>query len=147
MALLVALLPLAGLAAAMLYARYGLFHGLDEEPLIPRQADPRPKEPPRMTRPDDTLFDMPATSPNATTADAAGDLWAIHIGGPDSIIARPSREQAELDAAALNKQCEEYKRRPDASEHDAYWHAVVVLWTGTAEEHAEELATDDGDWF
>lgn len=55
---------------------------------------------------------------------ARPQLWALHIKGPDSILAMSGK-----------------------AEYIATWHAVVVPWPGTAEEHAAELADDEGpDW-
>lgn len=88
------------------------------------------------------------TASATTTVEADPEtLWAVHIEGPDSVIARPSKDDARRDAAELNAQYVKYKQRPDASEDDARWHATVVPWHGSAKEHAEALATDDGDWF
>jgi len=71
----------------------------------------------------------------------------MHVQGPDSIIAMASKEDAEREAQQLNTAYEEFKKRPDASENDARWHAVVIPWDGTGQEHAEALADVDGDYF
>jgi hypothetical protein len=77
----------------------------------------------------------------------ATELWAIHVHGPDSIIAMASKEDAEREAAEVNVAYETFKNRPDASPLDARWHAEVVPWPWSAEEHAETLSENDGDYF
>jgi hypothetical protein len=75
------------------------------------------------------------------------DLWAVHVQGPDDILAAASKESAEEQAAAINRFYEEFQRRLTASEFDPRWHAVVIPWDGTAEEHARyltELTADGG---
>lgn len=75
------------------------------------------------------------------------ELWAMHVQGPDSVIAMASKEDAEREAAQMNAAYEEFKKRPDASENDGRWHAVVIPWDGSEEEHAQCLADADGDYF
>lgn len=73
------------------------------------------------------------------------DLWAVHVQGPDDILAMPSRAAADAYAADVNAAYEQFKNRPDASKYDASWRAEVIGWDGTPEEHAEDLtrlATD-----
>jgi hypothetical protein len=76
------------------------------------------------------------------------ELWAVHIEGPDSMLAMPSKEEAEKRADELNAGYAQYASKPGRqAERLAKWHAVVVPWPGTAEGHAEELADEEGpDW-
>lgn len=73
------------------------------------------------------------------------ELWALHMEGPDSVIPMASKEEAEAKAKETNDAYELFKQRPNASEHDARWHGVVIPWPYSAEGHAEALAerTDD----
>lgn len=77
-------------------------------------------------------------------------LWAVHVEGPDSIIAQPDRDTAVKCADEINAAYVKFTQRPDHDpDLDARWNAVVVEWDGTAAEHAEELArlADDPDIF
>lgn len=74
-----------------------------------------------------------------TTAEDT-QLWAVHVQGPDSVIAQPSRQAAETYVAEINQAYEVLAQRPDASEADPRWHGVVIPWDGTPQQHAEELA-------
>lgn len=85
------------------------------------------------------LFDMPAPPPAET-------LWALHIEGPDDVIAARDRAEADERAAEINAAYEQYKQRPDAGPDDPKWCAVVITWPGTATDHAEEVALGDGRW-
>lgn len=74
------------------------------------------------------------------------DLWALLIEGPDSVLAMPSKEEAEARAAELNAEYETYKSQPGAqAEYIARWNAVVAPWPFSAEAHAEELTNEDDD--
>lgn len=69
------------------------------------------------------------------------ELWALHIEGPDDILAAPSKEAAEERARQLN----EIWAKAEAAQPSENWpvmNAVVVPWTGSAENHARDLA----DW-
>lgn len=65
-------------------------------------------------------------------------LWAIHIEGPDDIIAAPSKDAAEREAALLNR----YFASMAKSENDPDLRAVVTAWPYTAEGHAQSLGRD-----
>jgi hypothetical protein len=68
------------------------------------------------------------------------DLWAIHVEGPDSVLAMPSREVAEEKAKQINDTYEAFIARPGARpDVDVRWCAAVVPWPYTAEGHAEAL--------
>jgi hypothetical protein len=68
------------------------------------------------------------------------ELWAVHVEGPDDMLAMPDRSFAESYAQTINALYERFTQRPD---HDAYldprWHGVVVPWPYSAESHAESL--------
>lgn len=70
----------------------------------------------------------------------AAELWAVHVQGPDDILAAADRTDADRKASEINEVAEQIANRPDASPDDPRLHAVVVPWDGTAEEHAEALA-------
>lgn len=73
------------------------------------------------------------------------ELWAVYIEGPDSIRAMPSKDAAEKRVKELNAGYAQYAGHQ--AERIAKWHAEVVSWTGTAEEHALELDDEEGpDW-
>lgn len=72
------------------------------------------------------------------------ELWAVHVEGPDEdVIAAASFDEAADIAGQMNAAYELFTQRPDASEADAKWHAVVIPWDGTPQEHAEEMARPD----
>lgn len=69
------------------------------------------------------------------------NLWAVHVEGPDDILAMPSKADAEKYANHLNAAYEQFTRRPDHdSELDPRWHGVVIPWDGTTAEHDAYLA-------
>jgi hypothetical protein len=67
-------------------------------------------------------------------------LWAMHVLGPDDIVAMPDRATAEAKAAEVNAIAEMLRRRPTAWDLDPHLSAAVIEWTGTAAEHAADLA-------
>lgn len=69
-------------------------------------------------------------------------LWAIHVEGPDDIVAMPDRATAEAKAAEVNAIAEMLRNRPTASELDPHLSAAVIEWPGTAVEHTADLATN-----
>lgn len=75
-------------------------------------------------------------------------LWAVHVEGPDDIIACADRAEADERAAGINAAYESFSKRPDASELDGRWHATVIPWPADwpAEDHAEEVARGDERW-
>lgn len=82
----------------------------------------------------------------AEIAQRAGDvepdetLWAMHVMGPDDIIAMPDRETAQERADEVNAIVAQLKTRPGASDLDPGISAAVIEWPGTPQEHADELA-------
>lgn len=69
-------------------------------------------------------------------------LWAVHVLGPDDIVAAPSLEAAEKAAAVVSA------RYSDPND-DVPISAVAVPWQGNAETHAREVsefAEYFGDW-
>ncbi len=76
------------------------------------------------------LPDMPTPPP----------LWAVHVQGPDDIIAEPSKATAEQNAAALNAWYEKRSQEPDFDpETFPRIHAEVIAWPYAREAHAEAL--------
>jgi hypothetical protein len=67
-------------------------------------------------------------------------LWAMHVLGPDDIVAMPDQATAEAKAAEVNAIAEMLRQRPTASDLDPHLSAAVIEWTGTAAEHAADLA-------
>ncbi|MGE8367018.1 hypothetical protein [Cupriavidus sp.] len=68
----------------------------------------------------------------------ASTLWAIHVEGPDDIIAVPSRDAAEREAVLLNQQFASVPK----SKHAPVARAVVIEWPYTAAGHAQSLGRD-----
>jgi hypothetical protein len=73
-------------------------------------------------------------------ANGAETLWAVHVAGPDDVLAMPDRGTADGWAEQINLVAKQLRARPDASPLDPQISATVVEWDGTAEEHAEEWA-------
>lgn len=65
-------------------------------------------------------------------------LYAVHIQGPDEIIATPGKREAEVLAEKLNKYFAEMNQKfgPAAPTIEA----VVIAWPHEAEEHANDIA-------
>lgn len=68
------------------------------------------------------------------------ELWAVHVQGPDDVLAAADRTDADRLASEINEFMAQMMGRPDASPNDPKILAVVVPWEGTAEHHAEALA-------
>lgn len=69
-------------------------------------------------------------------------LWAVHVQGPDDIVAEASRESADRNATALN---DWYAARTKDDDFDPVTfpriHAEVIPWPYSREAHAEALAS------
>jgi hypothetical protein len=74
------------------------------------------------------------------------DLWAVHVEGPDDVLAAVDRAEADTKAAEINAAYEAFTKRPDASEHDAPWRATVVPWPFSAAGHAAAVARGGERW-
>lgn len=70
----------------------------------------------------------------------SADLWAVHVEGPDSIIAAESFEEADERAREVN----DYVRRKPCG--DVLFRALVVRWRGTPERHAADVAKGPERW-
>lgn len=70
------------------------------------------------------------------------ELWAVHVEGPDDLFAVASRKDAEAQAEEINVWREAFAKRLGDVQPDPNWHAVVVPWAGTAEDHARALAAE-----
>ncbi|HZN71226.1 MAG TPA: hypothetical protein VFC00_06030 [Micromonosporaceae bacterium] len=73
-------------------------------------------------------------------------LWAVHVQGPDDVIAAADRGEAERRAAEINAVAAAVAARPDASPNDPKVYAVVIEWPYVRDEHAEEVARGDQRW-
>jgi hypothetical protein len=70
-------------------------------------------------------------------------LYAVHILGPDDIIATPGKREAEVLAEKLNAFfTETFKQSTPAT---PMIEAVVITWPFAPKSHAEELAKDWAD--
>ncbi|CAH2910831.1 MAG: hypothetical protein CPSOU_1859 [uncultured Paraburkholderia sp.] len=67
--------------------------------------------------------------------------YAVHIQGPDDIIAAPGKREAEVLAEKLNSFFESLKSGPAAPTIEA----VVIKWPFAPTSHAEELVKDWAD--
>ena len=67
-------------------------------------------------------------------------LYAVHVQGPDDIIAAPSKRESEVLADKLNVFFAEIKK--ERGENYPTIDAVVIAWPGSAASHARQLAED-----
>lgn len=82
------------------------------------------------------LPDMPDVPP----------LWAVHVQGPDDIVAEESRESADRNAAALNQWYENRTKDPDFDPRTfPRIHAEVIEWPYERDAHADALARQTED--
>jgi hypothetical protein len=70
-------------------------------------------------------------------------LYAVHVQGPDDIIAAPGRREAEVLADKLNAFFAEIKQKSGPAA--PIIEAVVIKWPYTPPSHAEALAEDWAD--
>ncbi|MBN3848687.1 hypothetical protein G3N58_17920 [Paraburkholderia sp. Ac-20342] len=70
-------------------------------------------------------------------------LYAVHVQGPDDIIAAPSKREAEVLADKLNVYFAEMTQKSGPAAPTI--EAVVIKYPFTAESHAEALADDWAD--
>ncbi len=77
------------------------------------------------------------------------DLWCVHVWGPDTVIAQPSKEAAELRAKEWSEMFDRIRERFSATSAEAavavLMEAHVVPWPHSAELHAKGLAEHGGD--
>lgn len=66
-------------------------------------------------------------------------LYAVHVQGPDDIIAAPSKREAEVLAEKLNSF---FAGISSASPAAPTIEAVVIAWPYAPSAHADELAKD-----
>jgi hypothetical protein len=75
-------------------------------------------------------------------------LWAVHVEGPDDVIAAVDRAEADTRAKEINEMYEAFTKRPDADPAvDPRWHASVVEWPYDLADHAEDVARGDDRWI
>lgn len=82
-----------------------------------------------------TLADM-AKRLEAAERDA-GKCWALHLKGPDDVVAAPSREAAEIVARNFNAYWDAHKHERD---HDVRVVAEAIEWDHGAVDHARSVA-------
>jgi hypothetical protein len=71
----------------------------------------------------------------------APTLWALHVQGPDDIVAEPDRGSAERNAAQLNDWYESVTKRDDYDpEMFPRVHAEVIEWPFSPQAHVDALA-------
>lgn len=68
--------------------------------------------------------------------EASKPLWAVHVRGPDDVVAVPSYE----DAIRLSDGLNWWWAVQPITENDPIISAVPILWNHTPEHHAEETA-------
>lgn len=74
-------------------------------------------------------------------------LWAVHVQGPDDIIATVDRAEADQHAEAINAWYERQTMRPDFDpETFPRVHAEVIEWPYSRTGHAEDVARGDVRW-
>lgn len=85
--------------------------------------------------PDQTIDDVPFPGmPELPT------LWAVHVQGPDDIIAQPDKAVASKFAADLNGWYEARSKEPDFDPKVfPRIHGEVVEWPYDRDAHAESL--------
>lgn len=78
----------------------------------------------------------PCTQPTPDTG-----LWAVHVHGPDDMLAMPDREAAEDAAWEINAfQASHDAAHPDTTGFRPVVQAFAEPWPWSEEGHAEELA-------
>ena len=74
-------------------------------------------------------------------------LWAVHVLGPDDVIAAADKAEAEKHAKGINDWFERWSQRPGFDpELDPRVHAKVIKWPYSAAGHAEQVARGDERW-
>lgn len=74
-------------------------------------------------------------------------LWAVHIEGPDDIIATVDRDEADQQARQINDWYTAVTKRPDFdAETFPRVHADVIEWPFSPAAHAEDVARGDERW-
>lgn len=70
-------------------------------------------------------------------------LYAIHMQGPDDVIAAPSKAAAEAVVKNFNQYWEDHKA---GRGHDVHIVAAVVEWTHGPVEHAKDVLASFGEY-
>jgi hypothetical protein len=71
-------------------------------------------------------------------------LWAVHVQGPDDIIATSDKAEAEKYAAGLNDWYEQRSKEPDFDPKTfPRVHAEVIEWPYAQAAHAESIARNE----
>lgn len=77
----------------------------------------------------------------------APTLWAVHIQGPDDVIATVDRSEADQRAGQINDWYTAVTKRPDFdAETFPRVQADVIEWPFSPAAHAEDVARGDERW-
>lgn len=107
--------------------------------LTTTHGDPAPARAGDWIVPDSKPGTFYPIKPDVFEATYESAFWAVHVQGPDDIVAAADRTDADRLASEINEFMAQTMGRPDASPNDPHLHAVVVPWEWTAEAHAEAL--------
>lgn len=75
--------------------------------------------------------------------DAPEKLWALHMRGPDDVVAAPSKIAADVVAKNFNDYWEQHKHLRD---HDVHVIAAVIEWPFEPARHAKAVMDDFGEY-
>ncbi len=68
------------------------------------------------------------------------ELWAVHVAGPDDVVAVADHDAAVVLATDINTVAAHLASRADASPLDPRLHATVIPWPHSRADHATALA-------
>lgn len=98
---------------------------------------------PAATATDDARDAEPTNSPeNPDSSFSEEKLWAVHIVGPNDIVAAPSHHAAKWAAASLNKWAEANLR-----ENFPVIRAQVIEYIGSADAHMRSVVNEFGEFI
>lgn len=121
----------------------GIYAGYENSPdhliLTTTHGDPAPARAGDWIVPDSTPGTFYPIKPDVFEATYEPAFWAVHVQGPDDIVAAADRTDADRLASEINEFMAQMMGRSDASPHAPKILAVVVPWKWTAEAHAEAL--------
>lgn len=75
---------------------------------------------------------------------SVAELWCVHVQGPDTLIAQPSKEAAEQRATEWNKRIVAIAAR-EPHPYDPQIECVATVWPWSDEGHALDLAKHNGE--
>lgn len=114
--------------------------------LTTTHGDPAPARSGDWIVPDSRPGTFYPVKPDVFDATYEPAYWAVHVQGPDDMLAAADRTDADRMASEINQVAQQIASRPNASPLDPKLHAVVVPWEHSADAHADALArrTADG---